>query len=74
MGNSMTDTIIDDGAINMFTHGAGATVLVQAVRIKLTAQDDVRKIAVGRRKPGGTAYVVETEEDAHDANNTKATA
>jgi len=67
----MTD-IITDG-IDMFTRGAGATVLVQAARIKLNAQDKVRKIAVGRRKPG-QPFVIETEEDAHDANDTQAPA
>lgn len=67
----VTDIIIDDG-IDMFTHGAGATVLVQAVRVKLQEQDRRRKIVVGRCKRG-QPFVIETE-DAHDANDTQAPA
>lgn len=65
----MTDITIDD-SVDMFTRGPGATVLVQAVRVKLSAEYKARKIAVGRRKPG-QSFVIETEEDAHDANDTQ---
>lgn len=52
----MTDIIIDD-SIDMFTHGAGAFLLLEAMRAKLQAQPKKRIIAVGRCVNGGAFQV-----------------
>ena len=48
--------------------GQAATLLVEMARRYLPPE--VRKIAVGRRKPG-QPFVIETEEDVHVANDTE---
>lgn len=55
---SMTDIIVDD-SIKMFTHGAGAFLLLDAMRAKLQEQPKKRIIAIGRCERGG-AFTVTT--------------
>lgn len=60
----MTDIIIDDG-IDMFCHGAGAMLLVSAVRANLQMQPQKRVIAIGRCARGG-AFTVTTVQPPAD--------
>jgi len=65
----MTEIIIDD-SIDMFTHGAGALLLVEAMRVKLQEQPKKRVIAVGRCRNGGAFQVtapVQPPQDFADA-------